>query len=238
MSIRVGCCGFPKAKATYYQHFFLVEVQQTFYQPPRLETARRWREEAPPDFEFTVKAWQLITHQPTSPTYRRLREPIPPKRRDRYGAFRPTDEVFAAWERTREIAQALKARVVLFQCPASFIPIPENIANMRAFFRAVEREGLIFVWEPRGAWPDDVVAKLCRELDLVHGVDPFHRQPVTRETAYFRLHGITGYRYRFSDDDLHRLLDWCKPFSEVYCLFNNVSMWDDAQRMQELCKVI
>jgi len=55
----------------------VVEVQQTFYQIPRIATGKRWREEAPPDFEFTMKAWQLITHEPSSPTYRRLRTVIP-----------------------------------------------------------------------------------------------------------------------------------------------------------------
>jgi uncharacterized protein YecE (DUF72 family) len=38
-TIRVGCCGFPMAHAVYYRHFSVVEVQQTFYQPPRIATA-------------------------------------------------------------------------------------------------------------------------------------------------------------------------------------------------------
>jgi uncharacterized protein YecE (DUF72 family) len=75
--IKVGCCGFPVKRETYYHTFQVAEVQQTFYQPPLLATGKRWREEAPPDFEFTMKAWQLITHEPSSPTYRRLRMKIP-----------------------------------------------------------------------------------------------------------------------------------------------------------------
>ncbi|HIC91498.1 MAG TPA: DUF72 domain-containing protein, partial [Syntrophaceae bacterium] len=71
--IKVGCCGFPKAKGIYYQQFKVVEIQQTFYQIPRVSTVQKWREEAPPDFEFTLKAWQLITHPSQSPTYRRLK---------------------------------------------------------------------------------------------------------------------------------------------------------------------
>ena len=236
MRIKVGCCGFPRRKAEYAERFPVVEVQQTFYQPPRLSTAQRWRAEAPSAFEFTLKAWQLITHEPRSPTYRRLKEPIPEDRKDRYGAFRPTEEVHAAWERTREIAEVLQARIVLFQCPASFTPTEEHIANVRAFFTGVERGGLIFAWEPRGAWPDETVAALCRQLDLIHAVDPFQRLPVTPRLAYFRLHGRTGYRYRYTDEDLECLLGWCRRFDEVYCLFNNVSMWEDGLRMQEACQ--
>ncbi len=47
-----------------------------FYEPPRDGTMRRWRAQAPIDFEFTIKAWQLITHDALSPTYRRLRSPL------------------------------------------------------------------------------------------------------------------------------------------------------------------
>lgn len=120
--IKLGCCGFPVARKRYYRQFKAVEIQKTFYQPPKPETAQRWREEAPEDFEFTLKAWQLITHPPQSPTYRRAKVEIPQSKRENYGYFRPTDEVFGAREKTRRIAQALKAKLIIFQCPASFKP--------------------------------------------------------------------------------------------------------------------
>jgi uncharacterized protein YecE (DUF72 family) len=82
-----------------------------------------------------------------------------------------------------------------------------------------------------------VVQKLCEELKLIHAVDPFVRLPVTRGVAYFRLHGIGGYRYRFSDDDLRHLLAWCSLGESVYCLFNNVSMWEDATRLAKLVTI-
>jgi uncharacterized protein YecE (DUF72 family) len=232
--IYVGCCGFRRARAVYFRNFPLVEIQQTFYKPPRVETARRWREEALPGFTFTLKAWQLITHHPTSPTYRKAGLEIPPDRRDQYGMFRPTPEVLAAWERTREIAEALNAPIVVFQCPARFNPTPEHTANMRAFFAQVERGGLTFAWEPRGEWPEETVAALCQDLGLIHCVDPFVRPPVTKGVAYFRLHGIGGYRYRYTDPDLRRILEWCELFETAYVLFNNVSMWEDALRFQAL----
>ena len=61
-AVRVGLCGFTMAFEDYLRDYRLVEVQQTFYDPPREATMRRWRAEAPSDFEFTIKAWQLITH--------------------------------------------------------------------------------------------------------------------------------------------------------------------------------
>ena len=88
MTIWVGCCGFPIAKSKYYAQFKLVEVQQTFYQPPRVKTLEKWRAEAPPDFEFTLKAWQLITHEPKSPTYRRLTLSWPQEKFLNCGSFK------------------------------------------------------------------------------------------------------------------------------------------------------
>ena len=232
--IQIGCCGFPKAKLIYGRELKLVEVQQTFYQPPKVETALRWRKEVPESFQFVLKAWQLITHTPSSPTYRRLRVKIPDDKRNHYGSFRPTEDVREAWIRTQEVAQALRAEIVLFQCPASFQPKEENLAQLREFFRTAERENLSFAWEPRGRWSGELIGKLCRELNLVHAVDPFARPPQHGKFNYFRLHGMGGYRYRYCDEDLEKLYQMCvgKPLS--LCLFNNMTRYQDALRFRDL----
>lgn len=234
MGIKVGCCGFSRAQAKYYERYSLLEVQKTFYKPPQLKTVERWREQAPDNFEFTLKAWQLITHEPSSPTYAKARLQMPEDRRHRYGSFRPTDEVFVAWEETRRQAEALRARLVIFQCPASFTPSHEHKENMRDFFRQIERGDLILAWEPRGKWGEVEIKELCQELDLVHCVDPFKGLPVWGDLAYFRLHGRRSYYYNYTDADLQQLLEWCRAYEDAYCLFNNVSMWDDGLRMKEL----
>ena len=227
--IKVGCCGFPTAQQRYFEMFNVLEVQKTFYEPPRVATARRWREEAPPGFEFTVKAWQLITHEASSPTYRRLRTEVPVEKRERYGSFRTTVEVMGAWERTREIAEVLGARIVVFQCPASFRASEENLQRMKAFFGAIGDRKFIFAWEPRGAWDAQTVAQLCSELDLVHCVDPFKNEALHGQIRYFRLHGRRGYRYSYTEEDCVALQQRCAGPQPCYCMFNNVSMFDDAR---------
>jgi len=235
MNLKIGCCGFAQSRTAYFARFPVVEIQQTFYKPPQTATAQRWRTQAPPGFEFTLKAWQLITHEPSSPTYRkaRLRLDAPV---ESYGSFRLTPQVLAAWDRTCEIAQTLAAQIVLLQCPASFSPTEEHLRNLRTFLSAISRDGLRLAWEPRGAWPLDLIREICQIHRLIHTVDPFQGLPVTTGTAYFRLHGRTGYRYQYTDDDLHQILAWCQGFEEVYCLFNNVSMWDDAARLLEFSR--
>ncbi|MGB8510535.1 MAG: DUF72 domain-containing protein, partial [Pyrinomonadaceae bacterium] len=90
LTVKAGCCGFRSAQSEYTALFSVVEVQHTFYQPPRIETLLRWRAEAPKNFEFTIKAWQLITHEARSPTYRRLKRELTEEERAGCGAFRPT----------------------------------------------------------------------------------------------------------------------------------------------------
>ncbi len=234
--IKVGCCGFSLSHERYFATFPVVEIQQTFYEPPQPRTAARWREQAPEGFEFTLKAWQLITHEATSPTYRRLKTALSERERAQVGAFRWTPPVRRAWERTLEIARLLRAAKVVFQCPASFEPTSRNMDRMRRFFREAPREGLTLIWEPRGRWQPEQIRELCRELGLVHGVDPFQARAVTRGLRYFRLHGIGGYRTKYTDADLERLRAQLPERGPAYVLFNNAEMADDARRFLELLR--
>ncbi len=243
MEIRVGCCGWcvKGGKKAYYSRFSIVEVQETFYRLPKPETAARWAEQAPPSFKFCMKAWQAITHPPTSPTWRRSGLKIPKSKYDRYGFLKPSEENFEAWEKTLEICKAMGAEVCVIQTPASFGYSEENLANAEEFFSTMRRDGVLIGWEPRGTWRENLqaVKKLCERCDLIHVVDPFRCKPVlTHELAYFRLHGRGGkevnYRYRYTDSDLAELRDIVREFvsggARVYVLFNNVYMAEDAAR--------
>jgi uncharacterized protein YecE (DUF72 family) len=225
------------AMAEYTAHFHVVEAQQTFYQPPQVSTLERWRAVAPPDFEFTMKAWMLITHEARSPTYRRLKRELSESEREECGSFRLTPIVREAWEVTLACARALAARRVLFQCPASFEPTKENVKRLRKFFATIKRpEELQLLWEPRGGWPDDLVRELCRELDLTHVVDPFAARTVTPDKIYFRLHGRTGFRYVYEDEELEELYAMLPKDKTSYVFFNNVRMREDAARFQRLAE--
>src|SRR4051812_45301214 len=96
-TLKIGLCGFTIAIGEYARWFPVVEVQQTFYQPPAEGVIRRWRANTPADMEFTIKAWQLVTHPAKSPTYRRLKRPLTPRERDEAGGFRNTAIVDEGW---------------------------------------------------------------------------------------------------------------------------------------------
>jgi uncharacterized protein YecE (DUF72 family) len=230
--IKIGCCGFRSSQAEYTQLLHTVEIQHTFYNPPQVATLKRWRKEAPIGFEFTLKAWQLITHESRSPTYKRLRRKLTEQEKLEAGSFKPTAIVREAWEVTLACAQALKARQVLFQCPASFTPTKQNISNLEKFFSSINRHKLEFCWEPRGNWEKEIVESLCKSLDLWHVVDPFVATTVTPAKCYFRLHGRKGWRYRYEDVELEELMGLLPRRGRSYVFFNNVYMVEDAQRFQ------
>jgi uncharacterized protein YecE (DUF72 family) len=236
MTLKVGLCGASMALPAYAEAFRVLEVQQTFYEPPRVSTMQRWRSSVPPWFEFTIKAWQLVTHEARSSTYRRLRTPLTDAERADVGSFRWTPVVGRAWETTLDCARELRATAVLLQCPASFRPTDDNVERLRHFARTARRpDGVRLLWEPRGPWPDDLVAGLCRELDLTHAVDPFLRLSVTPELAYYRLHGITGSRHVYSDDELTTLRNNVGD-GPAYVMFNNLARPTDARRFTALIR--
>ena len=221
----------------YYERFPVVEVQQTFYEPPPPRTMLRWRQSAPAGFEFTLKAWQLITHEATSNTYRRLRTPLTPAERAQCGRFRWNETVRRGWQTTVESAHVLHATSVLFQCPASFRPTDENIDHMHSFFTKTERHGLRFLWEPRGpAWTGDIVTPICESLDLVHVVDPLVNRTTTPQFIYFRLHGIGSHRHIYTNAELESVAAMLQPAVPNYVMFNNMPRDNDSARFMAMMR--
>ncbi|OYT31946.1 MAG: hypothetical protein B6U94_01270 [Thermofilum sp. ex4484_79] len=246
MIIKVGTCGWSArgGRKNYYKHFSVVELQDVFYRLPKEDTARKWRAEAPESFEFTLKAWQAITHPPSSPTWRRNNLKVSKEEYDKYGFFRPTEKVFNAWNLFKKIAEILKAKIIVFQTPPSFKCTEENISNMKSFFDSIERKDFILCWEPRGDWKNHPkkLKKILVELELVHVVDILRYPPlVFTPTLYFRLHGLdkgeVNYRYKYKDSDLEKLRDLVYSLSsnvkQTYIMFNNIYMFQDALRFKE-----
>ncbi len=235
--LKIGCCGFPVAKPEYYRELKLVELQSTFYKLPREETARRWREEAPPDFEFTLKAWQGVTHRANSPTYRKAKVNIPEEKRPFYGHFQPSEEVRQAWEETLRIARALQASTIVLQCPPNFKDTEENIRNLQVFFRNANVPDIRLALELRAVWNPEIVRNICREYGIIHCVDPFKEDALTEGVYYFRLHGSPPgpkmYSYRYTETDFQQLATRINSLlekeGEIYLLFNNLNMWNDAR---------
>ncbi|MCS7136725.1 MAG: DUF72 domain-containing protein, partial [Aigarchaeota archaeon] len=102
----VGCCGWAVkgGKKAYFEKFPVIEIQETFYKLPRVETVAGWRRMAPEGFVFCMKAWQAVSHPVTSLTWRRAGIEPSQLRKMNYGWLRPVKENFDAWDKTAEVA--------------------------------------------------------------------------------------------------------------------------------------
>jgi uncharacterized protein YecE (DUF72 family) len=121
-----------EARLRYYaSQFPLVEVDSTYYAPPRQEQAGLWVDRTPPDFTFNVKAFSLLTGHPT------LSKALPPdllelldaEHRDKprlYASHLPPEAVEETWRRFHEallpLDSAGKLGAVLLQYPEWFTP--------------------------------------------------------------------------------------------------------------------
>jgi len=230
MNFKIGCSGFQEARSKYYNEFSTVEIQQTFFQPPPVGTVRKWRTLSPGNFEFTIKAWQLITHEPTNHSYRNLREKLSSRALASCGFFKPTRMVFEAWQKTETIAETLNAKIIVFQSSKNFKPTPLNIRNFKTFFRRINRKKFNLVWEPNNKWPANLTQQLCDELGLIYSDNPFSEKPVSYgPISYFRLRGKNGYRSRYNERDFKVLNNFEANGKPVYFIFNNASMLFDAR---------
>ncbi len=197
----------------YARLFNFVEVNSTFYRLPRPETAERWRREVGEEFLFSVKAPRTITHE---------------------NCYRGVEDVT---EEFLEVVRALKAFFVLFQSPKSFRFSEENLKAVTDYINSLP-DRYTYGVEFRG-WAQEEVRKLAEKVNVVHVVDPFASSPVTEGVYYFRLHGSPPgprmYRYRYTEKDLLWLMEKVLELGgNVYVVFNNVWMYEDAKRFREM----
>ncbi|MEM3630118.1 MAG: DUF72 domain-containing protein [Nitrososphaerota archaeon] len=219
--IKIGCCGFPIAKEKYYKEFNLIEINSTFYKIPSIKLAQKWRNEAPENFEYVLKAYQGITHD-----YK----------------MEIKKECLDYLNQMIELCKNLKSKILLFQTPASFTP--EYLNKAEKFFSKIKYSELKIVWETRGEkWLEiyDKLSKILEKYSITHVVDPFINKPCyINEIAYYRLHGLSKkmYYYKFSDNDLlslkEKIFNYSKKANEIYVLFNNINMYEDSIRFKKL----
>ena len=239
--VRIGCAGLPNSvsRPHYFERLDLLEADVTFIEPPRDLALRRWHQDAPPGAAFTMLAWQFITHDPSTPGYERLSQPLAKELELQVGSFRATPAVKDAWQRTLAAAHTLTAEVILFQSPPGFAPSQANQDAMRRFFGEIVGEkpaNLTLAWEPRGVWEPGQASKLANELGLVYAVDPLQLEvaPPEGSEAYFRLYGLGLHRNKIGEDSMDLIADMLDLYERAWVVFNNVEKYPDAQRFKKL----
>jgi uncharacterized protein YecE (DUF72 family) len=120
---------------SYAKRYDLVEVRPLDTPLPKPSALRRWREQAPPAFAFSVVLPQAVS------TF------------DRSGGFEP------ALNLALETATALQAVCLVLATPPSLRPTQANRQRIIELAEKLPRGGQVLAWQPSGMWePADVLA--------------------------------------------------------------------------------
>ncbi len=193
----------------YSQYFNTVEINITFYRTPRPSTFKKWYEETPPEFVFSVKAPKVITH------IKRLRE-----------IEESLDLFLKSISPLKE-----KTRVLLFQFPPSF---SYEKVLMEEFLKQLPVDKYRCVIEIRHkSFHNEEFAKLLRHYGVcLCFSDCGRRYPSwyevqTADFLYLRLHGSTQlYVSNYEEEELERIAKLIKSFQveEAYVYFDNTAL--------------
>ena len=189
----------------YQQTFHTVELNNSFYHLPSLDTFKSWYAAVPADFIFSVKASRYITHM------KKLKDPADSLRR----FFRNAGGL------------GEKLGPVLFQLPPGW---KVNAGRLEDFLEALPKKHK-YVFEFRNeTWYTDAIFELLRKHNCAFCIYELggHITPteVTAGFVYIRLHG-PGARYQGSYSAktlgqwLERCKKWMKQGREVFIYFDN-----------------
>jgi uncharacterized protein YecE (DUF72 family) len=211
--------------AYYAERFNTVEINNTFYRPPAISTARSWTARTPKDFEFSLKLYQKFTHD------REI-----------------TREGVDVFKRGIEpLANADKLGALLCQFPASFKRTDESVAYLTTLLRTFGDYRCAVELRHR-SWSDDFgpTLTLLNEHDaaFVQIDEPKFRTSIRQNQLpnitsfyYLRAHGRNWkkwwrhdhkderYDYLYTAPELQKFAETLKAVKKIvpkaYCYMNN-----------------
>lgn len=190
----------------YYCHqFATVEINASFYRLPKETTFQKWRETAPKDFIFAVKASRYITH------IKKLNDPV------------ESADLFL----TRVRLLGDKLGPILFQLPPN---LKVKLDELEQILQSRPKE-LRYCFEFRHtSWFCKEVYDLLRQYNTALCIADSPKFPLviqrTSDFSYFRLHGSRIlYRSRYSSEELktwaERVQRYLDEGADVYVYFDN-----------------
>lgn len=189
----------------YAQRFHTVEINHSFYQLPKKETLKTWKDMVPSDFIFAVKASRYITHM------KKLKD--------------AEKSVIPLLKRVEVLGDRLGP--ILFQLPPRWRFNLERFYDFLEFLPADFRYAFEFRdtgWQdPRAYEAMKMMGVAFCIYDLNGYLSP---KEITADFVYIRLHGPDGaYRGQY---DASTLSGWAGAFSawmrqgmEIFCYFDN-----------------
>ncbi|SRR6056297_632183 len=191
--------------ACYSKQLHAVEINNSFYRLPKIETLEQWVDTVPSGFLFAVKASRYITHM------KKLKN--------------ADHSVNRFIERIEVLGERLAP--ILFQLPPNWRCNPQRLAD----FLSTLPQGHRYVFEFRDkSWFDERIYRLLEEAgaafciyDLAGCQSP---KRITAEFVYIRLHGPgAAYQGSYPVDKLSgwagALSSWARQGKDIFCFFDN-----------------
>lgn len=201
----------PKTPASrmfelYAQKFDTVELNNSFYRLPDVETFREWHDAAPRNFLFAVKASRFITHN------LKLKNPQ-----------NALDNILSRAE-----TLGRKLGPVLFQLPPKW---KKNVERLDEFLSVLPRYHRYTFEFREPSWNCEEVFVVLRKHNAaycIHELAGFHTDlTITADFTYVRLHGPgTGkyegsYTHRQLERWAQQIREWEKILKAIYIYFDN-----------------
>jgi uncharacterized protein YecE (DUF72 family) len=211
--ITVGCAGFAVPATRYFKEYAFVEIQETHRAVPGSGTIRRWRREAPDDFEFAVLGPREVGQE----------------------GFRSGKVVETALGTLEEVAAELSARTVVFTAAADFAQSRPNRQALRDFLKLAKQQFQVVVFDPGLVWDPEDADALADETGTIAARDALVHGPSARSVAYYRLPGPAGHKSRYEDPAIERLAEIAHSARHevAHYVFANVDMFADAKRFKK-----
>ena len=186
----------------YARHFDTVEINNTFYNLPELETFQHWREQTPERFCYALKFSRYGSHM------KRLKD--------------PENSVDHFLERAEALGPSLGP--ILLQLPPNWHADPERLDAFLDHAPARHRWAIEF----RDAdWLNNEVYAVLREHNaalVIHDLIEDHPRVTTADWAYLRFHG-DAYAGSYSPQALsgaaRRIRAQLDQGRDVFAYFNN-----------------
>lgn len=208
--------------AHYFGHFDTVEINNSFYMLPKIETLQAWRDITPENFEFAIKASRFLTHN------KKFKEP-----ENALHNFLPRAE-----------ALGKKLGPILFQLPPTW---KINLDRLADFLQAVPSYHRYTFEFREASWLNGEVYDLLGKHNAafcIYELARFHSPiEITADWTYVRLHG-PGNKYQgsYSKKALQqwaeRIADWDRKLKSCYVYFDNDQAGYAAQNALTLRKLV
>lgn len=189
----------------YTRRFKTVEINNTFYHLPAVQTLRDWGGRVPSEFLFACKGSRFITHM------KKLKDPEQSIKR-----FFQAIEVLGK-----------KLGPILFQLPPRW---RINVTRLDDFLEALPRK-YRFAFEFRDtSWFDQSIHGLLAKYNAAFCVynlaGRWSPEILTADFVYIRLHGPDGaYQGQYDEKTLRtwakKAIKWSSEGKDVYCYFDN-----------------